>query len=129
MCGDGERVVMPTDPENRGGGAYQLLTPYTQGVPHVDCGGPSAVTGTNLLLLPVYGAGAVMRDVMMWCVVLCAGLTQMLDYYAGNTYDEEDTGRFGGNGSSRGARTGEMQVSHHLSAWHASSCTSALRHT
>jgi hypothetical protein len=34
----------------------------------------------------------------------------MLDYYAGNTYDEEDTGRFGGNGSSRGARSGEMQV-------------------
>lgn len=44
------------------------------------------------------------------CAVCCdAGLTQMLDYYAGNSYDEEDS-RPGSNGSSRGARSGEMQV-------------------
>jgi hypothetical protein len=41
-----------TDPENRGAGAYQLLTPYTHGVPHEDCEGPSAVTRANLLLPP-----------------------------------------------------------------------------
>lgn len=41
--------------------------------------------------------------------VTAGGLTQMLDYYAGNSYDEGD-GRMGGsNGSSRGARSGEMQ--------------------
>ena len=46
MSGDGGRVVirLHTDPENRGTGAYQLLTPYTHGVPHVDCEGLSAVT-------------------------------------------------------------------------------------
>ena len=43
-------IRLHTDPENRGTGAYQLLTPYTHGVPHVDCEGPSAVTRTNLLL-------------------------------------------------------------------------------
>ena len=39
MCGDGGRVVihLHTDPENQGTGASQLLTPYTHGVPHVDC--------------------------------------------------------------------------------------------
>mgnify|MGYP001807282360 CR=1 FL=1 len=54
MCGDGGRVVigLHTDPENRGTGAYQLLTLYTHGVPHVDCEGPNAVTRTNLLLPP-----------------------------------------------------------------------------
>jgi hypothetical protein len=45
-------IRLHTDPENRGTGAYQLLTPYTHGVPHVDCEGPSAVTRTNLLLPP-----------------------------------------------------------------------------
>jgi hypothetical protein len=40
-------IRLHTDPENRGTGAYQLLTPYTHGVPHVDCEGPSAVTRTN----------------------------------------------------------------------------------
>jgi hypothetical protein len=53
MSGDGGRVVirLHTDPENWGTGAYQLLTPYTHGVPHVDCEGPSAVTRTNPLLI------------------------------------------------------------------------------
>jgi hypothetical protein len=45
-------IRLHTDPENRGTGAYQLLTPYTHGVPHVDCEGPSAVTRTSLLLPP-----------------------------------------------------------------------------
>jgi hypothetical protein len=45
VCGDGGREVicLHTDPENRGTGAYLLLTPYTHGVPHVDCEGPCAV--------------------------------------------------------------------------------------
>jgi hypothetical protein len=49
MCGDGGRVVicLNTHPENQGRGAYQLLTPCTHGVPHVDCEGPGAVTRTN----------------------------------------------------------------------------------
>lgn len=37
----------------------------------------------------------------------------MLDYYAGNTYDEEDgrgSAMTGNGSSSRGARSGEMQV-------------------
>jgi hypothetical protein len=53
----------------------------------------------------------------MCCDVLCCamstGLTQMLDYYAGNTYDEEDgrgSAMTGNGSSSRGARSGEMQV-------------------
>jgi hypothetical protein len=45
-------IRLHTDAENRGTGAYQLLTPYKHGVPHVDCEGPSAVTRTNLLLPP-----------------------------------------------------------------------------
>jgi hypothetical protein len=42
VCGDGAREVirLHTDPKNRGTGAYLLLTPYTHGVPHVDCEGP-----------------------------------------------------------------------------------------
>jgi hypothetical protein len=44
-----------------------------------------------------------------------AGLTQMLDYYAGNSMDESDSssmggGANGGGGSGVGLRTGEMQV-------------------
>lgn len=64
----------------------------------------------------------------MWSsVVLCAaGLTQMLDYYAGNSYDERDS-RMAGNGSSRGARSGEMQVRHSATQQMslAPSCTAA----
>jgi hypothetical protein len=55
-------------------------------------------------------------------VLYAAGLTQMLDYYAGNSYDEGD-GRLAGNGSSRGARSGEMQV---RTAQH-SKCGAVLR--
>jgi hypothetical protein len=43
-------IRLHTDPENQGTGAYQLLTPYTHGVPHVDCEGPSAVTRTNQIM-------------------------------------------------------------------------------
>jgi hypothetical protein len=45
VCGDGGRVVirLRTHPENPCRGAYQLLAPYTHGVPHVDCEGPSVV--------------------------------------------------------------------------------------
>jgi hypothetical protein len=54
VCGDGGREVirLQTDPENQGTGAYLLLTPYTHGVPHVDCEGPCAATRTSLLLPP-----------------------------------------------------------------------------
>jgi hypothetical protein len=41
-------IRLHTDPENRGTGAYQLLTPYTHGVPYVDCEGPSAVNQTSV---------------------------------------------------------------------------------
>jgi hypothetical protein len=50
MCGDGGRVVirLHTEHENQCTGAYQLLTPYTHGVPHVDCAAPVlSVTRTN----------------------------------------------------------------------------------
>jgi hypothetical protein len=49
VSGDGGRVVirLHTDPENRGTGAYQLLIPYTHGVPHVDCDGPSICSGRS----------------------------------------------------------------------------------
>jgi len=65
-------------------------------------------------MLLSHDCGWVVIDGVCVCVRCCiaaAGLTQMLDYYAGNSYDEGD-GRMGGsNGSSRGARSGEMQVS------------------
>jgi hypothetical protein len=38
--------------QSQGQGPYLLLTPYTHGVPHVDCEGPCAVTRTNPLLPP-----------------------------------------------------------------------------
>ncbi len=72
--GDEGRVVirLHTDPENRGTGAYQLLTPYTHGVPHVDCEGPSAVTRTNLPLPPGRKAPATRPHREMPLALVCA---------------------------------------------------------
>jgi hypothetical protein len=56
VCGDvGREVIRLTHSQGnliQGQGPYLLLTPYTHGVPHVDCEGPCAVTRTNLLLPP-----------------------------------------------------------------------------
>jgi hypothetical protein len=56
VCGDvGREVIRLTHFQGdltQGQGPYLLLTPYTHGVPHVDCEGPCAVTRTNLLLPP-----------------------------------------------------------------------------
>jgi hypothetical protein len=63
-------IRLHTDPENRGTGAYQLLTLYTHGVPHVDCEGPSAVTRTNLLLPPGNAnANAAHNSVAVMCAL------------------------------------------------------------
>jgi hypothetical protein len=56
VCGDvGREVIRLTHSQGnliQGQGPYLLLTPYTHGVPHVDCEGPCAVTRTNPLLPP-----------------------------------------------------------------------------
>jgi hypothetical protein len=55
VCGDvGREVIRLThfQGQSQGQGPYLLLTPYTHGVPHVDCEGPCAVTRTNPLLPP-----------------------------------------------------------------------------
>jgi hypothetical protein len=56
VCGDVGREVIPLythfQGQSQGQGPYLLLTPYTHGVPHVDCEGPCAVTRTNPLLPP-----------------------------------------------------------------------------
>jgi hypothetical protein len=54
VCGDvGREFSRHThfQGQSQGQGPYLLLTPYTHGVPHVDCEGPCAVTRTN----PLYG--------------------------------------------------------------------------
>jgi hypothetical protein len=46
VCGDvGREVIRLThfQGQSQGQGPYLLLTPYTHGVPHVDCEGPCAV--------------------------------------------------------------------------------------
>jgi hypothetical protein len=54
VCGDvGREVIRLTHFQGdltQGQGPYLLLTPYTHGVPHVDCEGPCAVTRTIFLL-------------------------------------------------------------------------------
>jgi hypothetical protein len=56
VCGDvGREVIRLTHSQGNlihGQGPYLLLTPYTHGVPHVDCEGPCDVTRTNPLLPP-----------------------------------------------------------------------------
>jgi hypothetical protein len=56
VCGDvGREVIRLTHSQGnliQGQGPYLLLTPYTHGVPHVDCEGPCDVTRTNPLLPP-----------------------------------------------------------------------------
>jgi hypothetical protein len=50
VCGDvGREVIRLThfQGQSQGQGPYLLLTPYTHGVPHVDCEGPCAVTRTQ----------------------------------------------------------------------------------
>jgi hypothetical protein len=50
VCGDvGREVIRLThfQGQSQGQGPCLLLTPYTHGVPHVDCEGPCAVTRTN----------------------------------------------------------------------------------
>lgn len=44
--------------------------------------------------------------VYMWCAAY-TGLTQMLDFYAGNSYDEDDSSY---GSSSTGSRSGTLQV-------------------
>jgi hypothetical protein len=54
VCGDvGREVIRLThfQGQSQGQGPYLLLTPYTHGVPHVDCEGPCAVTRTNPIML------------------------------------------------------------------------------
>jgi hypothetical protein len=50
VCGDvGREVIRLTYSQSnliQGQGPYLLLTPYTHGVPHVDCEGPCAVLNT-----------------------------------------------------------------------------------
>jgi hypothetical protein len=56
VCDDvGREVIRLTHSQGNlihGQGPYLLFTPYTHGVPHVDCEGPCAVTQTNPLLPP-----------------------------------------------------------------------------
>jgi hypothetical protein len=55
VCGEvGREVIRLThfQGQSQGQGPYLLLTPYTHGVPHVDCEGPCVVTRTKPLLPP-----------------------------------------------------------------------------
>jgi hypothetical protein len=56
VCGDvGREVIRLTHSQGnliQGQGPYLLLTPYTHGVPYMDCEGPCDVTRTNPLLPP-----------------------------------------------------------------------------
>jgi hypothetical protein len=55
VCGDvGREVIRLTQGQSQGQGPHLLLTPYTHGVPHVDCEGPCAVTRMCVDVGPAY---------------------------------------------------------------------------
>jgi hypothetical protein len=81
VCGDvGREVIRLThfQGQSQGQGPYLLLTPYTHGVPHVDCEGPCAVakgsciTGSGFHLFQHVQRDAILPDIFLFCVACCS---------------------------------------------------------